>query len=285
MPSFYRFVLGNRTILPYHGSSCLLIFGKVPGRIQTKTRLLESTPLSEQEISLLSTAFLFDTLSTAMLASSSKLVFASTPKISAMELEAEFNLLPSYLEKIAFHKLEIIEQRGESFGTRLQNSLQKWADRNDAGIVIIGTDSPTVPACTIAEALRLVESGNFVLGPSSGGGVYLIGLPAALINSSFSFEQGFRSEDKTDFEELSEHAERHGLKPCLLHPHFDIDVAQDLIYLHSILPALPPSNCDSDNSHVFSFPQATAAVWSGFNISIEKDTANNRSWLLNRSAQ
>jgi len=42
--------------------------------------------------------------------------------------------------------------------------------------VIIGTDSPTLPASVFSDAFRLMEDRPLVLGPAEDGGYYLIGL-------------------------------------------------------------------------------------------------------------
>ena len=260
----------------------MLVFGKIPGSTPSKTRLLSSTPLSEQETSLLSTAFLFDTLSTAHQATNSALVFASAPKISSDELISKFEDLAGVIEATFLRDIKYIEQKGATFSERLQNAVDEVNENSPGGVVIIGTDSPTISVTTIERALSLVETGELVLGPSASGGVYLIGLPELFFQNNSSLVDLFDCEHKTEFEELAGIAEKIGANINLLPLHFDIDVAEDLINLHALLPSLKISIDSSTTSSSFNFPQATAAVLSSLDLALQRDTENNRKWRFQR---
>jgi glycosyltransferase A (GT-A) superfamily protein (DUF2064 family) len=53
----------------------------------------------------------------------------------------------------------------------LDSQLQTIADK----VVLVGTDSPTLPLPLIAQAFRELDAANVVLGPAADGGYYLVG--------------------------------------------------------------------------------------------------------------
>lgn len=72
-------------------------------------------------------------------------------------------------------KFTLFTQRGANLGARLENAFGQLLSRHTAAI-IIGTDSPLVPARTLLVARRELEWCEAVLGPCPDGGYYLIGL-------------------------------------------------------------------------------------------------------------
>jgi len=170
----------------YRGPVDLLVFGKIPSRVPSKTRLLNSSPLSAKEIELLAQAFLLDTLIIAREASDSRVIFASSPKTTHIKLEEEFVGFSKWKAHLKITDIELIEQCGESFSDRLQNSAAHCHSGKSpgvntlGGVLVIGTDSPSIAPRILSKALRLVENGKFALGPCVGGGVYAIGIPDLL---------------------------------------------------------------------------------------------------------
>ncbi len=107
--------------------------------------------------------------------------------------------------------------------------------------VLVGTDSPTLPASTIKEAFAAMQSHDCVIGPGTDGGYYLIGLrrfePAVFAGINWSTPQVLEQtrrrlvENKIDWHELPEWN--------------DIDEPADLDELARQLRALPqPSTHD-----------------------------------------
>jgi len=68
------------------------------------------------------------------------------------------------------------EQQGASFGERFSNAIQAIYDKGYKNVITIGNDSPQLKASHIIEAERQLQLGKTVLGPSSDGGFYLMGL-------------------------------------------------------------------------------------------------------------
>ena len=67
-------------------------------------------------------------------------------------------------------------QRGKTFGERLSNAFQDLFNSGYNQVVAVGNDTPELTEAHLNHALKQLEQGNPVLGPSTDGGVYLIGL-------------------------------------------------------------------------------------------------------------
>ncbi|MEO9512922.1 MAG: DUF2064 domain-containing protein [Flavobacteriaceae bacterium] len=68
------------------------------------------------------------------------------------------------------------QQLGNTFGERFSNAIQAIYDKGYKNVITIGNDSPQLKASHIIEAERQLQLGKTVLGPSSDGGFYLMGL-------------------------------------------------------------------------------------------------------------
>lgn len=125
-----------------------------------------------------------------------------------------------------FAKSRLLAQRGKDLGERLHHIFADLFYKGYTEIVLLGSDSPVVPLSTIAQAYeKLHEEGcDVVLGPSSDGGYYAIGLKG-------SSPELFRQIPWSTGDTLRSTLERAGklrLKVALLPPAFDIDVEEDL---------------------------------------------------------
>lgn len=68
------------------------------------------------------------------------------------------------------------QQKGATFSQRLKNAFQEVFDNGYDSVIVIGSDTPSLQASDILEAQRLLQKTELVIGPSTDGGVYLIGL-------------------------------------------------------------------------------------------------------------
>jgi uncharacterized protein len=77
-------------------------------------------------------------------------------------------------------EVELIPQRGEGFGERLQYTTEDLFAAGFSAVCLIDSDSPTVPRGAYEDAVgRLLANEDCaVLGPSDDGGYYLIGVNA-----------------------------------------------------------------------------------------------------------
>jgi uncharacterized protein len=130
-----------------------------------------------------------------------------------------------HLSGIDYFIIDSEHQRGRDFTERFGHAFQTIFDKGYDRVISIGSDCPAITPALLRKAAQELTANGIVLGPSTDGGVYLIGL------SKERFEQiDFGSIDwKTDqvFAELSEHISEQGKAVCL--PILsDIDSSQDL---------------------------------------------------------
>jgi rSAM/selenodomain-associated transferase 1 len=71
-----------------------------------------------------------------------------------------------------------VPQRGTTLGDRMRDGGRELLTYGFDGVVLIGSDLPTLPTTYVSAALAWLNSGRdgVVLGPSQDGGYYLIGL-------------------------------------------------------------------------------------------------------------
>ena len=68
-----------------------------------------------------------------------------------------------------------LAQRGEGLGERLATVFTDLFASGAESVVIVGSDSPTLPPEYLAQAFDLLSPGRLALGPAADGGYYLIG--------------------------------------------------------------------------------------------------------------
>lgn len=146
----------------------LVLMAKAPLAGQVKTRLIGA--LTAEDAADLYAAFLSDT-------------FALMEEI-ADEREA-VRLVLCYTpegEEEAFEKVEregslMLAQRGNSLGERLQNCFTDMFELGYTSVVVMGGDSPTLPAeYLLAAFVSLTDAEEVVIGPTEDAGYYLIGM-------------------------------------------------------------------------------------------------------------
>ena len=91
-------------------------------------------------------------------------VIAYTPRARRLEFQA-----------LASKAWSIELQAAGDLGRRMASFFASAQVRDDGPIVLIGSDSPTLPAEYIEQAFELLKDVPVVLGPSTDGGYYLIG--------------------------------------------------------------------------------------------------------------
>jgi hypothetical protein len=200
----------------------LLAIAKMPTPGQTKTRL--SPPLSLAAAAALYEAFLCDTLDLLRTVAGARpgvLYWPDTAHGYFQALAPRFFLLP---------------QDGDNLGARLDNALTHCLTQRGAKkVVIMDTDSPTLPAAYLAQAFALLDTADVVLGLCDDGGYYLIGLtrpaPRLLREVNMSTPRVV--------EETLALAAAEGLTAALLPTCYDVDTAAELERLRQDLARLP----------------------------------------------
>jgi hypothetical protein len=143
-------------------SNALLVVAKRPAPGQTKTRL--SPPLSPEHAAALYECFLRDTLDLI------RQVPGAQPVIAYLPTSEE-----TYFASLA-PDFELIVQEGSDLGARLDNALSYYLQLGYERVVIMDSDSPTLPVACLVATFELLEEADVVLGPCDDGGYYLIGL-------------------------------------------------------------------------------------------------------------
>lgn len=193
---------------------CLIIFAKEPKKGKVKTRLQEY--LSKARCVDLYKAFLKDTLNLAEKS-------ACEHKIIAYD---SYGKSPRYLKKIAPRYI-FYKQKGGCLGERMHNAFRFANDTGASKIVIIGSDSPALPALSIKKAFGLLSCVDVVLGPSLDGGYYLIGLKSPCAG----LFKGITWSCPTVFKDTIKNAEKLQKRVALLDKRYDIDDAKALFRL------------------------------------------------------
>lgn len=135
--------------------------------------------------------------------------------------------------------LRRLRQPDLDLGGRMAQALGAAISQAGRGL-IIGTDSPTLPAAHLAAARDLLDTADVVLGPSADGGYYLVGA-SRRVPDVFT---GVRYSTAHCLADTLARARRCAMTVALLPPWYDVDTPQDLrlLRLHLALdPAQAPA--------------------------------------------
>jgi uncharacterized protein len=197
------------------------IMAKAPLAGDVKTRLCP--PLTVAEAAELYRAFLLDKIEQVRSLEAAGHAIAFTPERERGIFEG---LAPDFT---------LIPQRGADLGGRLAASFEQFFARGHAGVLLIDSDTPTLPIEFLFEALELIAKPgtDLVLGPSEDGGYYLIGLRA---RRPELFE-GIAWSTPAVLPETIRRARDLGLGMAWLPRWFDVDTGSDLRRLRASLAA------------------------------------------------
>lgn len=194
--------------------NALIVFVKAPIKGMVKTRL--SPHLSDIEILRLYKSFLkMITMRCGMLKGVDRFLGCTPSKDDAFLL--------SLSKRYGY---ECFEQRGKNLGERILNAFKEYFNEGYRKVVIIGSDSPTIPLEYIKDAFRSLDKIDFVLGPCIDGGYYLVGARAV-------YEDIFKGIPWDTSEVLNKTLDRLNSKDIdyfLLPFWYDIDRIEDLSF-------------------------------------------------------
>jgi rSAM/selenodomain-associated transferase 1 len=120
-------------------------------------------------------------------------------------------------------EVHLVPQEGKTLGDRMHNAFDITFSEGSARTVIIGTDVPELNVQTIEQAFHTLDSNDVVLGPSTDGGYYLIGMKPP---TKEVFE-GIRWSSADVFSGTLLHIHRLNLSLAQLPVLADIDTMQD----------------------------------------------------------
>lgn len=116
-------------------------------------------------------------------------------------------------------------QQGETFGERLLNAMEEVFECGYKRVITIGTDTPELNHSDIDKVAVLLNKNGVVTGPSSDGGVYIIGLHRHSYNRAALLKISWQTSLVN--KQLNEYARNYG-SFTTIGIHSDIDCYTDL---------------------------------------------------------
>ena len=197
----------------------LVVFARAPMLGAVKTRLVP--PLSNEQALALHRALVEDTLERLARVGGNALerwLYVSEPLAGQDTLE-----IPS--------AWTLAVQNGDDLGSRMESAFRDAFHEEPGRMLLLGSDSPTLPLEYVRQAFKKLVDRDVVLGPAEDGGYYLVGC------STFVPEL-FRSIDWGTDRVLSQSKEALSLAErefTLLPTWYDVDSQEDLARLRSEL--------------------------------------------------
>jgi uncharacterized protein len=193
----------------------------IPGR--TKTRLVP--PLSFEEAAAFNTAFLQD-VAANILAASKRASISGYMAFGPPESVAFFQaMLPA--------GIGLIESWRPNFGDCLFGTISQLLASGHEAAVVLNADSPTLPTSLLVNTASLLArpGDRAVIGPSTDGGYYLLGLKTA----HRGLFEGIDWSTERVARQTLEAARDIGLPVHVLPPWYDVDERDALKLLHAEL--------------------------------------------------
>jgi rSAM/selenodomain-associated transferase 1 len=194
----------------------LLVFARLPEHGRVKTRLAQS--LGDDRALMIYEAMLRDRLASIGQSNAEteiEIVWAPSENANGEMLTRAFGNFPTAM------------QTGQSLGDRLSMSFsERFFFHATQKIIAIGVDDPQLPRELIDHAFGLLDSCEWVIGPASDGGYYLIGCRDSAFDSDVfqDIEWGTSSVFASTLAKIRDWQNCVAVLP-LRH---DIDVAEDL---------------------------------------------------------
>lgn len=127
-----------------------------------------------------------------------------------------------------FHYSET-EQIGNSFGERFTNAIESIYNKGFDAIITIGNDTPHLTSNHILTTVKKLQKHDLVLGPSTDGGFYLMGLKKAQFNKTFFLKLPWQT--TTLNRSISKLTNANKAAICYLQLLTDIDAATDIKFV------------------------------------------------------
>jgi rSAM/selenodomain-associated transferase 1 len=204
----------------------LYVVAKQPAAGQTKTRLCP--PLRGEEAAALYACFLADTLD----------IMRGVPGV-----RCGIAYLPhgaeSYFCGLA-PEMDLVLQQGACLGERLDHLISTALQEGAAQVVVMDSDSPTLPATYVAQAFAALNGEVYgeidaVFGPCHDGGYYLVGARRPI--STLLREVTMST--PTVLADTLAIARRDGVRVALLPSWYDVDTGEELAHLARELHTTP----------------------------------------------
>jgi rSAM/selenodomain-associated transferase 1 len=201
----------------------ILVVAKAPEPGRTKTRLCP--PLSLEDAAALYQAFLIDTTAAALALGWERVTLVHPNQAKTRHVLA--GLVPG--------GAELQPQRGAGLGAALSSAFESHLGAGFGRVILIGSDSPSLPSAFIQDACSALDHCDVVIGPSADGGYYLIGMrtfyPSLFTGISWSTDRVH--------EQTLARARALPLRVWSLPEWYDVDTVVDLRRLVADLEQLP----------------------------------------------
>ncbi len=204
----------------------LAVFAKYwePGRV--KTRL--AATIGSAAASRLAQEFLRATLRRfSELAEQHTVVFAPTEYRDAFR-------------RLAGSDWALEPQADGDLGRRLAHFFHTAFQNGARRVVVMGSDSPTLPARIVEDAFARLDEHDVVLGPADDGGYYLVGLAAGSAGGSLGIFERIAWSSGGVWQQTLDRVHALGLSWSALPRWYDIDTIADLSRLQDELSSLEP---------------------------------------------
>ena len=141
----------------------LIIFARTPVKGTVKTRL--KSHLSDAKILSIYKSFIRKTLATCLRVRGADKFIGCTPT-----KDSDF-----FNELGRIHNIKCFNQKGKNLRDRVVNAFEDCFKQGYKEIVLIGSDSPTIPLEYLKKAFSELRRNDIIVGPCCDGGLYLIG--------------------------------------------------------------------------------------------------------------
>jgi len=255
-------------------NSALVIFTKVPIPGSVKTRLTHNSCLTDLDSAKIAEAMLKDTISLASETCADRIQIGYFPEENLRNLNEIIDSVrvDGYLNK----PIDLILQYGSNFDQRFESVVKESFKKKINLMIILGADLPFLDPEIINTALdnltNKIDEKPIIIGPSSGGGIYLVGITKDFNPSWFTDYQLFR--DGLELSKFATFCRENELQLVCLPPYGDIDIEEDLVSLISYIEILK----NSEEAIGFYFPNYTAKIIEelGLYIIEEQDQTRRR---------
>ncbi len=204
------------------------VFVKEPLPGKVKTRL--GKQIGEELSAQLYEAFLADFTETVNSLSKIESVFAYAPSTPNAQ---------QYFQNLSNGNQALWQQPETDLGSRMGQFFKHYLTPGNP-VVIVGSDSPTLPARLVEEAFELLKENDVVIGPAVDGGYYLVGQSKPV---SEMFE-GINWSEPNVLQQTIERLRETKSSVGLLTPWYDIDSLEDVMFLRGHLNALELSGTE-----------------------------------------
>lgn len=253
-------------------NSAVIIFTKVPIPGLVKTRLTHNTCLTQLDSAKIAEAMLKDTITLASKTNTDSIHLGYYPDEHIAKLHEIVNYVRR--EGKLTKPLDFVLQNGSNFDQRFGSVVQEAFRKDFEILVIIGADLPFLSPEIINMALESLtkhkDERSLFIGPSIGGGIYLIGFTNNFNPSWFSDYQLLSS--GLELSKVANFCKENNFLLNSLPPYGDVDIEEDLVTLISYINLLK----NSEKYVGFHYPYFTAKIIEQLRLTIVEEKNQTR---------